>query len=204
VATARRQGVKTTGRVFVRRRPGSGWLCGRRGAGAGPLPMRAPSGGEHRDARPKADPDGGVPGWTAGLLAASKDGQATATFPRAVRAPLPLGVVVWGDLRDGLTPNEAGVLGRSAAPEAAWRLPIDDGACAVGVGQGSDRLQGGVGRGLGSGRESLLCLVAAVGASGELQDHGVVDQAVDRRRGGHGIAEDAVPLAEHQVRGDQQ
>ena len=37
----------------------------------------------------------------------------------------------------------------------------------------------------------------------QLQDHAVVHQAVDRRRGGHGILEDPLPLREHQVRGDQ-
>ena len=59
------------------------------------------------------------------------------------------------------------------------------------------------------GRFSGLARICASAFSGtkagnvELQDDGVVDQPVDRGGGRHRILEDALPVAEHQVAGDQ-
>src|SRR6185312_11887238 len=47
-----------------------------------------------------------------------------------------------------------------------------------------------------------LGLVRSEAGTGELQDDRVMHEAVDGGRGGHGILEDAVPLAENEVRGD--
>jgi len=44
----------------------------------------------------------------------------------------------------------------------------------------------------------------AVALHVELEDDGVVDQAVDGGSGGHRVLEDSVPGAEHEVRGDHQ
>ncbi len=45
---------------------------------------------------------------------------------------------------------------------------------------------------------------AAVAAAVELEDDGVVEKAVDGRGGGHGVFEDPLPFAEHEVAGDEQ
>ena len=50
---------------------------------------------------------------------------------------------------------------------------------------------------------SLLGLLGAVAVDVELEDHGVMDEAVDGGGGGHGILEDPVPLAEDEVAGDE-
>lgn len=43
----------------------------------------------------------------------------------------------------------------------------------------------------------------AVAAKVQFDDHTVVHQAVDGRRGGHGILEDLLPMRERQVAGQQ-
>ena len=54
----------------------------------------------------------------------------------------------------------------------------------------------GFGRGFGA--------LGAVAGDVEFEDRGVVYDAVDGGGGGHGVAKDAVPLAEHEVAGDDQ
>src|SRR5689334_11671472 len=67
--------------------------------------------------------------------------------------------------------------------------------------------------GIGCRRSSCrrrLSLCSALGVrvfdadagAGHLEDHGVVDEAVDGGRGGHRIFEDPVPLAEDEIAGD--
>ena len=51
---------------------------------------------------------------------------------------------------------------------------------------------------------SLLSRASAVAGHVKLQDDGVVDHPVNRRGGGHGVGEDALPLREDQVGGDAQ
>jgi len=53
------------------------------------------------------------------------------------------------------------------------------------------------------GDASLSCFFAAVAGAGHLQDDRVVDQPVDGCGGGHGILENADPIAEDQVAGDE-
>ena len=47
--------------------------------------------------------------------------------------------------------------------------------------------------------DALLGCVGAVAGDVKLQDDGVVHDPVNRRRGGHGVGEDAFPLREDQV-----
>ena len=49
------------------------------------------------------------------------------------------------------------------------------------------------------GLDALLGCVGAVAGDVKLQDDGVVHDPVNRRRGGHGVGEDAFPLREDQV-----
>ena len=51
---------------------------------------------------------------------------------------------------------------------------------------------------------SLLSRASAVAGHVKLQDDGVVDHPVNRRGGGHGVGEDALPLREDQIGGDAQ
>ncbi len=51
---------------------------------------------------------------------------------------------------------------------------------------------------------ALLCCVSPVAGDVEFQDDGVVDDPVNRRGGGHGVGEDALPLREDQVGRDAQ
>jgi hypothetical protein len=49
-----------------------------------------------------------------------------------------------------------------------------------------------------------VSLVGATALAVELEDDGVMDEAVDGRGGGHGILEDAVPFTEDEVAGDEE
>ena len=49
------------------------------------------------------------------------------------------------------------------------------------------------------GLAPLLGCVGAVAGDVKLQDDGVMDHPINRRRGGHGVGEDAFPLREDQV-----
>src|SRR5712672_4407437 len=69
-----------------------------------------------------------------------------------------------------------------------------------GVGGSRELGRGGCGASLGGALG--LCLIDADAGSGHLEDHAVVDDAVDGGGGGHRILEDPVPLAEHQVARD--
>ena len=51
----------------------------------------------------------------------------------------------------------------------------------------------------------MLCKFGVVGAdtgAAEFKNDGVMHEAIDGRRGGHGILEDAVPFAKDEVAGD--
>src|SRR4051794_27488538 len=74
--------------------------------------------------------------------------------------------------------------------------------CSWGGGGGGGRVLGGGGRGASLAGAFGLCLVDADAGSGHLEDHAVVDDAVDGGGSGHRILEDPVPLAEHQVARD--
>src|SRR3954471_1192399 len=74
--------------------------------------------------------------------------------------------------------------------------------CSWGGGVGGHRELGRGGRGASLGGAFGLCLVDADAGSGHLEDHAVVDDAVDGGGGGHRILEDPVPLAEHQIARD--
>src|SRR5258706_13979467 len=56
---------------------------------------------------------------------------------------------------------------------------------------------------LPAGQGSLFGGSGAVAVDGELEDHGVMDDPVDGGGRGHGVLEDLIPLAEHQVGGDE-
>ena len=49
------------------------------------------------------------------------------------------------------------------------------------------------------GQTRLLGRARAVAGNVKLQDDGVMDHPVNRRGGGHGVGEDALPLREDQV-----
>ena len=49
------------------------------------------------------------------------------------------------------------------------------------------------------GLDALLGCVGALAGAVKLQDDGVMDHPINRRRGGHGVGEDAFPLREDQV-----
>ena len=49
------------------------------------------------------------------------------------------------------------------------------------------------------GLDALLGCVGAIAGAVKLQDDGVMDHPINRRRGGHGVGEDAFPLREDQV-----
>ena len=49
------------------------------------------------------------------------------------------------------------------------------------------------------GLDALLGSVGAVAGDVKLQDDGVMDHPINRRRGGHGVGEDAFPLRVDQV-----
>ena len=50
----------------------------------------------------------------------------------------------------------------------------------------------------------LLSHPGSVAGDVEFQDDGVVDHPVNRRGGGHGVGEDALPFREDQIGGDSQ
>jgi hypothetical protein len=55
----------------------------------------------------------------------------------------------------------------------------------------------------GSGLGWLLCLGGSDAGVVELQDVGVMHEAVDRSHGGEGVLEDLVPFGEDQIAADQ-
>src|SRR5258707_272176 len=58
------------------------------------------------------------------------------------------------------------------------------------------------GRACGFGSELGLCLLDPDALAGQLDDDRMVDEPIDRGGGGHRVLEDPIPLAEHQVAGD--